>query len=98
MTTCSCGGPGGVYGDPDASGIHRSFVVHADAQDTKRWDGSCPAMGIVNVGRTSHGYARDDVYTRELDTASVAATLGVAVKYREDAARVRASLDRLMAR
>ena len=28
----------------------------------------------------------------------VAATLGVAVKYREDGARVRASLDRLMAR
>ncbi|KGN42981.1 AAA family ATPase [Knoellia aerolata] len=42
--------------------------------------------------------ALHELGTRELDTASVAATLGVAVKYREDGARVRASLDRLMAR
>ena len=42
--------------------------------------------------------ALHELGTRELDTASVAATLGVAVKYREDGARVRASLDRLLAR
>lgn len=34
--------------------------------------------------------------TSELDVESAAATLGVAVKYREDADRVRASLDRII--
>lgn len=35
--------------------------------------------------------------TRELDTEAAARTLGVAVKYREDADRVRAALDRMLA-
>jgi hypothetical protein len=35
---------------------------------------------------------------RDLDTASAAASLGVAVKYREDSDRVRASLDRILGR
>ena len=42
--------------------------------------------------------ALHELGVRELDTASAAASLGVAVKYREDSDRVRASLDRLLAR
>ncbi|HQV92200.1 MAG TPA: MoxR family ATPase [Phycicoccus sp.] len=42
--------------------------------------------------------ALHELGTRELDTESAAATLGVAVKYREDADRVRASLDRILGR
>ncbi|MFC7489851.1 MULTISPECIES: AAA family ATPase [unclassified Knoellia] len=42
--------------------------------------------------------ALHELGVRELDTASAAASLGVAVKYREDAARVRAALDRILAR
>ena len=38
----------------------------------------------------------DDEEDLDLDTA--AASLGVAVKYREDAERVRAALDRILAR
>ena len=37
--------------------------------------------------------ALNELGTRELDTATAAATLGVAVKYREDAERVRRALD-----
>jgi MoxR-like ATPase len=33
---------------------------------------------------------------REMDTESAARTLGVAIKYREDADRVRAALDRIL--
>jgi MoxR-like ATPase len=36
--------------------------------------------------------------TRDLDTETAAATLGVAVKYREDADRIRAALDRILGR
>lgn len=42
--------------------------------------------------------ALHELGVRDLDTASAAASLGVAVKYREDADRVRASLDRILAR
>ncbi|MEO6021264.1 MAG: MoxR family ATPase [Knoellia sp.] len=42
--------------------------------------------------------ALHELGVRELDTASAAASLGVAVKYREDSDRVRAALDRLLAR
>ena len=42
--------------------------------------------------------ALHELGTRELDTESAAATLGVAVKYREDADRVRAALDRILGR
>ena len=42
--------------------------------------------------------ALDAMGATDLDVELAAATLGVAVKYREDGARVRASLDRLMAR
>ena len=41
--------------------------------------------------------ALHELGTRELDTAAAAATLGVAVKYREDAERVRHALDQLLA-
>ena len=34
--------------------------------------------------------------TRELDTESAARTLGVALKYREDAQRISAALDRIL--
>ena len=47
----------------------------------------------LNWARALH-----ELGTRELDTESAAATLGVAVKYREDADRVRASLDRILGR
>ncbi len=42
--------------------------------------------------------ALHELGTRELDTETAAATLGVAVKYREDADRVRDALDRMLAR
>lgn len=42
--------------------------------------------------------ALHELGVRDLDTASAAASLGVAVKYREDFDRVRASLDRILAR
>ncbi|EAQ00243.1 ATPase [Janibacter sp. HTCC2649] len=42
--------------------------------------------------------ALHELGVRELDTASAAASLGVAVKYREDAVRVRAALDRILSR
>ena len=42
--------------------------------------------------------ALHELGVRDLDTASAAASLGVAVKYREDADRVRASLDRILGR
>jgi len=42
--------------------------------------------------------ALHELGVRELDTASAAASLGVAVKYREDAVRVRAALDRILAK
>ncbi len=42
--------------------------------------------------------ALHELGVRDLDTASAAASLGVAVQYREDADRVRASLDRILAR
>ncbi|KGN38274.1 ATPase [Knoellia subterranea KCTC 19937] len=42
--------------------------------------------------------ALHELGVRDLDTESAAASLGVAVKYREDFDRVRAALDRLMAR
>ena len=42
--------------------------------------------------------ALHELGVRELDTASAAASLGVAVKYREDGDRVRASLDRILGR
>jgi MoxR-like ATPase len=42
--------------------------------------------------------ALDRIGTRELDVAAAARTLGVAVKYREDADRVRAALERMLAR
>jgi MoxR-like ATPase len=41
--------------------------------------------------------ALDRIGTRELDVESAARTLGAAVKYREDAERVRAALDRMLA-
>lgn len=40
--------------------------------------------------------ALHELGVRDLDTASAAASLGVAVKYREDAVRVRAALDRIL--
>ncbi len=40
--------------------------------------------------------ALHELGTRDLDTETAAATLGVAVKYREDADRVRASLDQML--
>ena len=42
--------------------------------------------------------ALHELGTRELDTATAAATLGVAVKYREDAERVRRALDVMLTR
>jgi MoxR-like ATPase len=42
--------------------------------------------------------ALQELGTTELDLETAAATLGVAVKYREDAERVRAALDRVLAR
>jgi hypothetical protein len=42
--------------------------------------------------------ALDHLGTTELDLASAAATLGALLKYREDADRVKAALDRMMAR
>ena len=42
--------------------------------------------------------ALHELGTRDLDTETAAVTLGVAVKYREDADRVRAALDRVLAR
>ncbi len=42
--------------------------------------------------------ALHELGTRELDTEVAAATLGVAVKYREDAERVKAALDKVLAR
>ena len=42
--------------------------------------------------------ALHELGVRDLDTASAAASLGVAVKYREDSERVRASLDRILGR
>ncbi|WP_353953720.1 MoxR family ATPase [Knoellia sp. S7-12] len=42
--------------------------------------------------------ALHELGVRELDTASAAASLGVAVKYREDADRVRAALDRILSK
>ena len=42
--------------------------------------------------------ALHELGVRELDTATAAATLGVAVKYREDGDRVRSALDRVLAR
>ncbi|HSO63873.1 MAG TPA: MoxR family ATPase, partial [Ornithinibacter sp.] len=42
--------------------------------------------------------ALHELGTRELDTATAAATLGVAVKYREDAERVRKALDVMLTR
>ncbi|KGN33823.1 ATPase [Knoellia sinensis KCTC 19936] len=42
--------------------------------------------------------ALHELGVRDLDTASAAASLGVAVKYREDFERVRAALDRILAR
>lgn len=42
--------------------------------------------------------ALHELGVRELDTASAAASLGVAVKYREDAVRVRAALDRILSK
>ena len=41
--------------------------------------------------------ALDRIGTRELDVESAARTLGAAVKYCEDAERVRAALDRMLA-
>ncbi len=42
--------------------------------------------------------ALHELGTRDLDTETAAATLGVAVKYREDAERVRRALDTMLAR
>ncbi len=42
--------------------------------------------------------ALHELGVRELDTASAAASLGVAVKYREDAVRVRAALEKILAK
>lgn len=42
--------------------------------------------------------ALHELGVRELDTESAAASLGVAVKYREDSERVRAALDKILAR
>ena len=42
--------------------------------------------------------ALDHLGTTDLDLASAAATLGALLKYREDADRVKAALDRMMAR
>ena len=42
--------------------------------------------------------ALDELGARELDTETAAATLGVAVKYREDAERVKQALDAMLAR
>ncbi|KAB7746377.1 AAA domain-containing protein [Nostocoides sp. F2B08] len=42
--------------------------------------------------------ALTELGTRELDVETAAATLGVAVKYREDAERVRLALDRILSR
>ncbi|HEX5428747.1 MAG TPA: MoxR family ATPase, partial [Pedococcus sp.] len=42
--------------------------------------------------------ALQELGTTELDLETAAATLGVAVKYREDAERVRAALERVLAR
>ena len=46
------------------------------------------------------GFARalDELGASDLDLDTAAASLGVAVKYREDAERVRAALDRILAR
>ena len=42
--------------------------------------------------------ALQELGARDLDLETAAASLGVAVKYREDAERVRASLDRILSR
>ena len=69
--------------------VRAVHVIRADAELIKP-----PGVAeTLDWARALH-----ELGTRELDTASVAATLGVAVKYREDGARVRASLDRLLAR
>ena len=40
--------------------------------------------------------ALHELGTRDLDTEAAAMTLGIAIKYREDAERVRAALDRIL--
>ncbi len=67
-------------------------AVHAVREDTE-------LLKPPGVAETlDWARALHELGVRDLDTASAAASLGVAVKYREDADRVRASLDRILAR
>ena len=60
------------------------------------------AAGVGRATLHRHFASRDDLLhelgTRELDTETAAATLGVAVKYREDAERVKQALDVMLTR
>ena len=67
-------------------------AVHAIRDDTELLKPPGVAE-TLDWGRALHALA-----TRDLDTETAAATLGVAIKHREDTDRVRAALERILAR
>ena len=77
---------------PEALAAQVVRAVHAVRDDTEL----VKPPGVAET--LDWARALHELGVRDLDTASAAASLGVAVKYREDADRVRASLDRILAR
>ncbi|XKF14219.1 MoxR family ATPase [Knoellia locipacati] len=77
---------------PEALADQVVRAVHAVREDTE-------LLKPPGVAETlDWARALHELGVRDLDTASAAASLGVAVKYREDADRVCASLDRILGR
>ena len=69
--------------------VRATHAIRAD-------DGLLKPPGIAET--LDWARALTELGTRELDVETAAATLGVAVKYREDAERVRLALDRILTR